>query len=240
MTLSMNEMQRDYYDMLVKMQKLIDDFYCFSKDSKQDNREIKYDKESTDYFVYDRVNIGKELSGTYGFFNIPVGGTAKLTRYETTYLTNKTRRDTNLNNYGSDINKDFLFHGISIAFVPNLIEAGNKDFLVHLNKDIFNIRTGSYLNFKIVDRNIMDYPLFFFPIFNKSMIDSFYLEHSEIENLINSGKLNQSYPYYPFKKSIDILAGQIFSVYISFDGPITLQNSFDMYVIFHGQMKRPS
>ncbi len=184
--------------------------------------------------LYDRVNLATSLTGEYRFFSVPIGTAATLIRYETAGSVAKTKRDTILITQGQDSSKDYSVQGISMALIPNARTVLATAATRGIRRDKDNIREGGWLNFKIVDKNILDIPLLLIPEANSEG------GVSTTGNDATAWAANPAAgPMWNFGTQIMLPAGKSFQVTVTWDGTITLAQSFDMYLFFYANVQRP-
>lgn len=110
--------------------------------------------------LYDRVNYAAGGSSSLAFFATPRGQSATLITQGTAASKVKTSRDTNIDNSNVVPTKLYKFVGMSVGYVhSNLTLATNAN-------DRAIIRDGAYVNFRIVDKDILFLPLIAIPEMN--------------------------------------------------------------------------
>ena len=184
--------------------------------------------------LYDRKNLAVSLSGDVSFFTIPVGAPDTLIRYETAASVNKTKRDTNLPSNGQDPSKDYAVFGVSMALIPAARTVAAVATTRGIRRDKDNIREGGWLNFKIIDKNLLDLPLILVPEINAEASVS----TTGNDSTIFGGALWSS-PMWSFGEPILIPKATSFSIVCQWNGTITLAQTFDMYVILFAKVRRP-
>jgi hypothetical protein len=184
--------------------------------------------------VYDRVNLATSLTGQILAFSVPKGTTVSLIRGGAVTSAVKTVRDTNLPQPGADNNRDYLLYGLSMALFPTShAPTGANSASIRADKD--QIKEGGVLNFKIGDKQIIDLPLWQIPEMNAESGASSTATGSTV---FGGAQFNS--PYVNFGEEIPLIRGQVISMAITFDGTITLSQSFDLALVFAAALKRDS
>ena len=186
--------------------------------------------------LYDRkeLSITTSLTGEVVFFSTPTGSPDTLIRYETAASVAKTKRDTNLSSNGQDPSKDYAVFGIAMALIPNTRTVLATASTNNIRRDKDNIREGGWLNFKIIDKNILDIPLLLIPEVNGE---------AGASTTVNNGTVfagpNGAAPMWSFGEPIMIPKATSFSIKLTFDGTITTQQVFDCYLFLFAKVRRP-
>jgi hypothetical protein len=184
--------------------------------------------------VYDRVNLSTSLTGEYPFFQNQIGASVTLIRYETAGANAKTKRDTNLQNQGSDNSRDYDIFGIAMALIPAARTVLATAVTRGIRRDKDNIKEGGYLNFKVVDTNILDIPLLLIPEINaESGVATTGNDATAWAGPAPAG------PMWNFGESYKIPRGTTFTVTCKWDGTITLAQTFDMYIFLFANVYKP-
>jgi hypothetical protein len=186
--------------------------------------------------LYDRKQLSTTvtLTGEVTFFSTPVGSSDTLIRYETAASVAKTKRDTNLPSNGQDPSKDYAVFGVSMALIPNARTVLATAAANNIRRDKDNIREGGWLNFKIIDKNILDLPLLLVPEVNAE---------GGVSTTVNNGTIfagpNSTSPMWSFGEPIMIPKATSFSIKLTFDGSITTGQVFDCYIFLFAKVRRP-
>jgi hypothetical protein len=184
--------------------------------------------------LYDRKELSTTLTGEVSFFTVPVGSADTLIRYETSASVSKTKRDTNLTSNGQDPSKDYSVYGVAMALIPNARTVAATAATNGIRRDKDNIREGGWLNFKIIDKNILDIPLLLIPELNAEASVA-----STANNSTVMGAPTFNVPMWSFGEPIQIPKATSFSVVCKWDGSLTLAQLFDMYIFFFAKVRRP-
>lgn len=184
--------------------------------------------------LYDRVNIATTVPSSLGFFSNAQGQTATLILATGAGSVVKGYRDTNIQNSNVVPTKLFKFVGISIGFVQVPTSAANATNI--LDRDL--ILQGGYLQFKIVDKDILYTPLINLPTINP------YAAVSTTANNTNFVASNpgggQGNLMYRLPIPITLNPYENFQVLVSWPQTTTLTTTMDMYVFLQGFMRRPT
>jgi hypothetical protein len=184
--------------------------------------------------VYDRVNLPTSLTGEVPFFTNQIGASVTLIRYETAGAVAKTKRDTNLANQGADNSREYEIMGIAMALIPNARTVLATAATRGIRRDKDNIKEGGWLNFKVVNTNVLDIPLLLIPEINAE---------SGVATTGNDatawGGPAPAGPMWNFGESYRIPRGTNFSLTCKWDGTITLAQSFDMYLFLFANVYQP-
>jgi hypothetical protein len=182
--------------------------------------------------LYDRVNYPAAGSSQLSFFSVSRGQSATLIRAGATGTFTKTYRDTNMENANVVPTKMFKFVGISLAYVhEDEGEAANP-----IDRD--KIRSGGYLHFRIVDKDILYLPLVFIPEANPNTIAATTATATTIIGAAGGGGANV--PMYKLPIPITLNPYENFTVTLDFDGTVTTTKAVDIYVCLQGFMRRPT
>jgi len=184
--------------------------------------------------LYDRKNLASALTGEVAFFTKPVGDSDYLITYETGGTKTKTKRDTNLPSNGQDPSKDYSVFGMAVVFTPTARTVAATAATNGIRRDKDNIREGGWLNFKVIDKSILDIPLYMMPELNGE---------SSVSTTANNSTVFGG-PQFPqnmwsFGVPIQLPKSVNFSVVCKWDGTLTLAQSFDMAVVFFAKVRRP-
>jgi hypothetical protein len=187
--------------------------------------------------LYDRVNISTAVPSQLSFFSTPVGQSATIIRAAATGSNPKTKRDTNLEVAGVVPTKLFQFIGLSVAYIP-IQSSPTSANTVYIGDDIFKLKYGGWIDFRIIDKVILQIPLHFIP--ETTPMNGISTTNNNVTGF-SSGILSASpFPMYKLGIPITLEPFQQFVFQVNFDGSITLQQSYDMQVLFHAFMRRPT
>lgn len=183
--------------------------------------------------LYDRVNYPAAGTSALGFFSSSRGQTATLLSTVaagvwTAAAKVKTFRDTNIENSNVVPTKMFKVVGCSIG----MLSANNNSTNVTRDREI--IRGGSYLQFRIVDKDIIFLPLVTIPEMNPVV--------SSTANSVNgtAGGGGQNVPMYKFPIPITINPYENFTVQLNVDNSPPIDQTMDIYLMLHAYMRRPT
>ncbi len=181
--------------------------------------------------LYDRVNVATTVPTSLGFFANPQGQTVTLITNTTTSATVvKSYRDTNIQNANVVPTKLFKFVGISLGFVqiPTAAATATHEFDREL------VIQGGYMQFKIVDKDILYLPLMGMPIINP-------IASTTATNTSSwSPGGGQGNVMYKLPIPITLNPYENFQVVLYWPNGATLTNTLDLYVFLHGFMRRPT
>lgn len=185
--------------------------------------------------LYDRVNYAAAGASQASFYAVPKGQSATLlstyTAATATWVAaakGKTYRDTNIENSNVVPTKLFKTVGISWGMFHSVITAA-------LNAaDREAIRQGGYLQFRIVDKDIIFLPLSLIPEVNPMVATT--------ANGVNAyaGGGGQNVPMYKFPIPITLNPYENFLVLMSFDNSPPISATMDIQCVLHAYMRRPT
>jgi hypothetical protein len=184
--------------------------------------------------LWDRVGLASSLTGTENFFSVQKGGSDTLITYRTAASKAKTLRDTNLPQSGADNNRDYLLFGLTMALFP-LDHDPDTTATKAIRADKDYIREGGYLIFKIGDKQIMECPLIEIPELNSESA----IASTASSSTIYGGPRFTS-PFKNFQEPIPLRRGDVINMTVTWDGTITLQQVFDMMLLFPALTRRDS
>lgn len=183
--------------------------------------------------LYDRVNYPAAGTSALGFFSSSRGQTATLLSTVaagvwTAAAKVKTFRDTNIENSNVVPTKMFKVVGCSVG----MLSANQNSTNVTRDREI--IRGGSYLQFRIVDKDIIFLPLVTIPEMNPVV--------SSTANSVNgtAGGGGQNVPMYKFPIPITINPYENFTVQLNVDNSPPIDQTMDIYLMLHAYMRRPT
>ena len=183
--------------------------------------------------LYDRANVAITVPSQVTFFSTPRGQSATLiTGVAAGAAKTKSYRDTNMETSNVVPTKMFKFVGISIGFVHQVRNApGNAS-------DRSLVLDGGYIQFRIVDKDILFLPLLSLPVINPI---------AAIATTANATTINgdnpgggQGVPMYRLPINITLNPYENFTVSFNFDTTITLADELDMYCVLQGFQRRPT
>jgi len=184
--------------------------------------------------LYDRVNVATTVPTSLGFFSLPQGQSATLIAATAGATVVKSYRDTNMQNANVVPTKLFKFVGISIGFVQVPTSAAHATNA--LDRDL--VIQGGYMQFKIVDKDILYAPLMTLPVMNP------YAAAATTANNVNFLASNpgggQGNLMYKLPIPITLNPYENFQVILYWTQTTTLTTTCDLYVFLHGFMRRPT
>lgn len=179
------------------------------------------------------MNYPAAGTSALGFFSSSRGQTATLLSTVTAGVWTaaakvKTFRDTNIENSNVVPTKMFKVVGCSIG----MLSANQNSTNVTRDREI--IRGGSYLQFRIVDKDIIFLPLVTIPEMNPVV--------SSTANSVNgtAGGGGQNVPMYKFPIPITINPYENFTVQLNVDNSPPIDQTMDIYLMLHAYMRRPT
>lgn len=184
--------------------------------------------------LYDRVNYAVGGTNQISFFAVPKGQSATLLSTFATPATwtaaakSKTYRDTNLENANVVPTKLFKVVGISWGMFHSVISQNFN------NNDREVLRQGGYVQFRIVDKDIIFLPLSLIPEVNPIVAST--------GNAINSyaGGGGANVPMYKFPIQITLNPYENFTVLMVFDNSPAVNATLDVQCVLHSFMRRPT
>lgn len=183
--------------------------------------------------LYDRVNYPAAGTSALGFFSSSRGQSVTLLSTVTAGVWTaaakvKSFRDTNIENSNVVPTKMFKIVGCSIGF----LSANQNSTNVTRDREI--IRGGSYMQFRIVDKDIIFLPTITIPEMNPVV--------STTANSVNgtAGGGGQNVPMYKFPVPITINPYENFTVQLNLDNSPPIDQTMDIYLMLHAYMRRPT
>ena len=183
--------------------------------------------------LYDRVNYPAAGTSALGFFSSSRGQSVTLLSTVTAGVWTaaakvKSFRDTNIENSNVVPTKMFKIVGCSIGF----LSANQNETNVTRDREI--IRGGSYMQFRIVDKDIIFLPTITIPEMNPVI--------SSTANSVNgtAGGGGQNVPMYKFPVPITINPYENFTVQLNLDNSPPISQTMDIYLMLHAYMRRPT
>lgn len=178
--------------------------------------------------LYDRMNYAAAGTAQLSFFSVPQGQSTTLIRAGATGTFSKTYRDTNMQNANVVPTKMYKFIGLSIAYIHE--DEGEAQNPVDRDK----IRNGAYLQFRIVDKDILFLPLIHIPEINP------FVTNTTNNSLGAAGGGGNNVPMYVFGVPITLKPYENFSFTLNWDGTVTTTKAVDILVTLHALMRRPT
>jgi len=188
--------------------------------------------------LYDRVNYAAAGTNQVSFYAVPKGQSATLlSTYTAATFTwaaaakGKTYRDTNIENANVVPTKLFKTVGISWGMFHSILGGASA---VGNTADREVIRQGGFLQFRIVDKDIIFLPLSLIPEVNPLVAST--------QNAINAyaGGGGQNVPMYKFPIPITLNPYENFLVLLQFDNSPALSTTLDLQCVLHAYMRRPT
>lgn len=183
--------------------------------------------------LYDRMDYPAAGTNSLAFFSVPQGQSTTLIRAGATGTFAKTYRDTNMQNANVIPTKLFKFVGISLGFCH---EDEGEDANA---SDRDKIRSGGYLQFRIVDKDILFLPLVALP-----EVNPFVTASSITATILGAaGGGGANVPMYKLPINITLNPYENFNFNLFWDSgaaPVTVTKAVDIYVILQGFMRRPT
>ncbi len=183
--------------------------------------------------LYDRVNYPAAGTSALGFFSSSRGQSVTLLSTVTAGVWAaaakvKSFRDTNIENSNVVPTKMFKVVGCSVAFLHADQNATN------CSRDREIIRGGSYLQFRIVDKDIIFLPLVTIPEMNPITSTTATSANA------TAGGGGQNVPMYKFPIPITINPYENFTVQLNLDNSPPISQVMDIYLMLHAYMRRPT
>lgn len=184
--------------------------------------------------LYDRVNYAAAGTNQVAFFAVPKGQSATLLNTFATPATwtasakSKTYRDTNIENSNVVPTKLFKTVGISWGIFHSVITSATNS----ADREI--IRQGGFLQFRIVDKDILFTPLSLIPEVNPLVATT----QTGVNAYAGGG--GQNVPMYKFPIPITLNPYENFTVLMQFDGSPAVNATLDIQCVLHSYMRRPT
>lgn len=183
--------------------------------------------------LYDRVHYPIAGSNQLSFFSVPQGQTATIIRNGSAVAgTVKGYLETNMQNANVVPTKLFKFVGITVAFVHG------TEGLTTNTADRDKVRAGGYLQFRIVDKDILFLPLIALPEANPFVVAATTATASTIAGQAGGG--GYGVPMYKLPIPITLNPYENFTVTFNWPTLTTITTVMDIYLILQGYMRRPS
>lgn len=183
--------------------------------------------------LYDRVHYPIAGINQMSFFSVPQGQTATIIRNAAAVAgTVKGYLETNMQNANVVPTKLFKFVGITLAYV-----FGTEGLTTNpVDRD--KVRTGGYLQFRIVDKDLLFLPLVAIPEANPIVGVSTTANASTM--VAQAGGGGYGVPMYKLPIPITLNPYENFSLTLNFPTLSTTTTVMDIYVILQGYMRRPT
>lgn len=184
--------------------------------------------------LYDRVNIATTVPAQSAFFSVPKGQSATLITGTATASISKSYRDTNIETANVVPTKMFKFVGISLGFVHVSQAAATNPV------DRAMVQQAGYLQFRIVDKDLLFIPLIAIPVLNPYAGVATTANATTIN--ADNGGAGQGVGMYKLPIPITLNPYENFSVTLNFTtaATVTLSNTLDLYVMLQGFQRRPT
>lgn len=185
--------------------------------------------------LYDRANYAAAGANQVAFFGVPKGQSATLlstfvaaTATWTAATKSKTYRDTNIENSNVVPTKLFKTVGISWGMYHSVINAALNSV------DREALRGGGFLQFRIVDKDIIFLPLGLIPELNPIAATT--------QTAVNAyaGGGGQNVPMYKFPIPITLNPYENFTTLMVFDNSPAVNTTLDLQLVLHAFMRRPT
>ena len=185
--------------------------------------------------LYDRVNYAAAGTNQASFYAVPKGQSATLlstyTAATATWVAaskGKTYRDTNIENANVVPTKLFKTVGISWGMFHSVINSATN------GTDREVIRQGGFLQFRIVDKDIIFLPLSLIPEVNPMVAST----QTAMNGYAGGG--GQNVPMYKFPIPITLNPYENFLVLLQFDNSPPVNATLDIQCVLHAYMRRPT
>jgi hypothetical protein len=187
--------------------------------------------------LYDRVRYPAAGAQELSFFSAQKGQQATLGLNGTSQAKAKSYRDTNMDNGGVVPTKRYTFVGMAINYIPVQQAFGNA-LTPGICDDMLRLKNGGYLEFRIVDKPLLYLPLNQVP---ESQPIAAVSTTANNATIIGSGVIAAiPFPMYKFAIPITLNPYENFSFVLRFDGTQTVTQDYDIQVVLHAFMRRPS
>lgn len=202
----------------------------------QDFRTQRHDlPEDLNQPLYDRVNVATTVPSSVSWFSVARGQTATLIVGNTgaaTASTMKTYRDTNLDQAGVSPAKMYKFSGMSLA----IIHATRQ--LINNAADRALIMDGGYINFRIIDKDILFLPNICVPVLNPVEAMATTVNNTTAFSVGSGGGLGKA--MYGFPIPITLNPYETFNVSSYWTATVTLTTTVDLLLVLQAFMRRPT
>jgi hypothetical protein len=188
--------------------------------------------------LYDRANYPAGGTSLITFYSTPRGQSATLLSTFAAPATwtaaskGKTFRDTNMDNASVIPTKLFKAVGVSWGILHSSVNSANNA----VDREV--LRGGGYLQFRIVDKDILFAPLILVPELNPLVAVSTTANATTINGTAGGGGLGV--PMYKFPIPITLNPYENFQVSLNFDNAPPLNATCDIFIVLHSYMRRPT
>jgi hypothetical protein len=142
-----------------------------------------------------------------------------------------------MQNSGVVPTKLFQFVGVAVNFIP-LQQAYTASGTAAINDDIMRLKAAGYMEFKIIDKPVFQCPLIAIPEGNP--FTSVATTLTTASSFTTGASGNSVIPMWKFAIPITLQPFEQFSLNLNFDGTVTTIQTFDIMVMLHGFMRRPT
>ncbi len=188
--------------------------------------------------IYDRANYAAAGATSLSFFTNALGASVTLIRAGATGTVTKTSRDTYLQQPGVLPSKAFNLLGFSVCYVP-LQQAVAQANTQSILDDQMRLAYGGYLIFNLLDKPYLYLPLCMIPgvgVFRGAMAGNFTAGNTGA----SGGGPGNGVDAFWLGVPLTIDPYQQFSATLNWDGTVSLVQTFDIYLIMHGYVRRPA
>ncbi|MEM4360107.1 MAG: hypothetical protein QXT45_06225 [Candidatus Bilamarchaeaceae archaeon] len=188
--------------------------------------------------LYDRANYPAAGTTLVSFFATPRGQSATLFSTFATPGTwtaaakGKTFRDTNMEN--ANVVPTKLFKAVGVSW--GVLHSSVNSALNAVDREV--LRGGGYLQFRIVDKDILFLPLIMIPELNPFSAVSTTATSTTINGTAGGG--GQNVPMYKFPINITLNPYENFTLTFNFDNSPPLNATADIVLVLHSYMRRPT
>ncbi len=188
--------------------------------------------------LYDRANYPVAGTSLVSFYAIPRGQSATLLNTFavpgtwTAAAKGKTFRDTNMENANVVPTKLFKAVGVSWGILHSVVNAA----LNAVDREV--LRGAGFLQFRIVDKDIIFLPLVLVPELNPWSAVSTTANGTTINGTAGGG--GQNVPMYKFPIPITLNPYENFTVSLNFDNSPPINATADIVLVLHSYMRRPT
>lgn len=191
--------------------------------------------------LYDRVNYSAAGQNQASFYAVPKGQNATLLstfaipQTWTAASKGKTYRDTNIENANVVPTKLFKTVGISWGMFHSVINSATNA----TDREV--VRQGGFLQFRIVDKDIIFLPLSLIPEVNPLVAAVGALAAGATTGInAYAGGGGQNVPMYKFPIPITLNPYENFLVLLQFDNSPPINATMDLQCVLHAYMRRPT
>ena len=190
--------------------------------------------------LYDRAHWDAPGLTTVNWFAISRGQSTELFTTHaavgtwSTASRAKTFRDTNIENSNVVPTKMFKIVGVSLGY----IHIDNAIAVTRNTSDREAVKSGGYLTFRIVDKDIIFLPLITIPEVNPVTGVATTANATTLSASSSGG--GQNVPMYKFPIPITINPYENFTVSANFDSGLVTNGDMNIYLILHAYMRRPT